>query len=105
MQAKASQTIHGIESQRGRAMKYINQKPNKAHLKLQSQITHSKCNNLTLIRKSYFDSYPSCVYGKIRAVPSYKEHLYKERLVDSLEYKEQRLVSFQIVKEHVFQVA
>ena len=42
---------------------------------------------------------------EIHAVPSYKEHLYKERLVDSLEYKEQRLVSFQIVKEHVFQVA
>ena len=41
----------------------------------------------------------------VHAVPSYKEHLYKERLVDSLEYKEQRLVSFQIVKEHVFQVA
>ena len=45
------------------------------------------------------------LYLDLHAVPSYKEHLYKERLVDSLEYKEQRLVSFQIVKEHVFQVA
>ena len=47
-------------------------------------------------------------YKKVKwlhAVPSYKEHLYKERLVNSLEYKEQRLVSFQIVKEHVLQVA
>ena len=45
------------------------------------------------------------MYNYVHAVPSYKEHLYKERLVDSLEYKEQRLVSFEIVKEHVFQVA
>ena len=40
----------------------------------------------------------------VHAVPSYKEHLYKERLVNSLEYKEQRLVSIQIVKEHDCQV-
>ena len=36
----------------------------------------------------------------IHAVPSYKEHLYKERLVDFDKVKERRLVDFQKTKEH-----
>ena len=43
-------------------------------------------------------------YYDLHAIPSYKEHLYKERLVKLLEYKERRLVNIQIIKERVPQV-
>ena len=44
---------------------------------------------------------PTSAIGKLHAVPSYKEHLYKERLVEHKSFKEQTLVNFEWDKEHV----
>ena len=39
-------------------------------------------------------------FNKIHSVPSYKERSYKERLVEMLQSKEQRLVEILALKEH-----